>query len=108
MHEDDQQTKNFLIDTTNALNESIEKYRVQVKDLEDDLTPERIEELVEYWDFSMPQECEYEFLLRICYSEKLLLTLWTKIKRLTELRARAAHQHMLLYSVTSNPDKEDD
>jgi len=102
----DDETKRFLIETTNALNQSIEKYRIQVKRLEDEMTPERIEELVEYWDFSMPQECEYEFLLRICYSEKLLLTLWTKVKRLTELRATAAHQHMCLYSPTSNLDRQ--
>jgi len=102
----DDETKRFLIETTNTLNQSIEKYRIQVKRLEDEMTPERIEELVEYWDFSMPQECEYEFLLRICYSEKLLLTLWTKVKRLTELRATAAHQHMRLYSTRSNPDRQ--
>jgi len=96
--------KEFLVDTTKELDPSLEKYRSQIKSLEDDIDVDKIEELKEYWNHDIPTEDEYEFVLRLTYSEKLLLRLWSKILRLTELRATAAREHMRLFSITNKSD----
>jgi len=101
--ENEDLTKEFLVDTTRELEPSLEKYRSQVKLLEDDLDLDKIEELKEYWGHTMAVEDEYDFVLRMTYSEKLLLSLWTKIERLSQLRTRAAREHMRFFSLTSKP-----
>jgi len=96
--------KEFLVDTTKELDPSLQEYRSQAKSLEADIDLDKIEELKEYWSQDMPEGDEYDFILRMTYSEKQLLRLWSKIERLTQLRVEAAREHMRLFSITNKSD----
>ncbi len=97
-------TKEFLVDTAKELDPSLQKYRSQAKILEDDIDLDKIDELKEYWNHDIPIENEYDFILRMTYSEKQLLRLWSKIFRLKQLRVTVGCKHMQLFSITNKSD----
>jgi len=94
-------TKEFLADTVKELDPSLQKYRSQAKTLEDGIDLDKLEELKEYWHHDMPIEDEYDFILRMTYSEKQLLRLWSKIFRLKQLRVTVGCKYMRLFSITN-------